>query len=273
MRLLTHAFRGSAAIALIVMAASCSNDESSPLVDAAPPDMTPPGVTYHQVEHLARPGINEALLISEAFNSGFNATAPSFAGVPAETLNAVVDQAKTVLKALYLGGCLINGAVNLTPATGVKPAGMTCHAVGGALFTENSLAGVTLTQGSKDAAKAYADKVFDQFIPDVMRVDTGPTSNYFSAETLCGDPSSKPLLCGGRFLNNDVIDITYNYLLNGAATTKADPLQFRALVSDGVVFSTIDANNSGSLSAPDPGNAQQGHPNVSNTFPYSAAPF
>ena len=104
-----------------------------------------------------------------------------------------------------------------------------------------------------------------------MRVDTSlPTSTYLS---LCGDASSKPLLCGGRFLNNDVIDITYDYLLAGAAIAKTSPAQFRALVSDGVAFSSDDNNNVGNVSVPDPNNTSQGHPNVSQSFPYSAAPF
>jgi Domain of unknown function (DUF4331) len=271
MKILTHALRGSAAFALVVLTASCGSSDSAKMMVDAPPEMPPPaGPTFHQVEQLARPGINEALLITEAFNAGFNATAPSFTGVPADTLNAVVGEAKTVLKALYLGACLLNGAVGLTPATGVKPGGITCHAVGAALWTENTLAGVTLTQASKDAAQAYADKVFGQFIPDVMRVDTSVTSNYL---TLCGDGNSTPLLCGGRFLSDDTIDVTYDYLLAGAAITKTDPLQFRALTSDGVVFSSDDAQNTDSLSLADPKNAQQFHPSVSPNFPYSAPPF
>jgi hypothetical protein len=272
MSLLNHALRGTAAFALVVMTASCGGDDTATkMVDAPPTDMNPPGVTYHQVEQLARPAINEALLITEAFNNGFNATAPSFAGVPKETLDAVVDQAKTVLQALYLGGCLLNGALGLTPATGVKPAGMTCHAVGGALWVEGTLAGVTLTPESKAASRAYADKVFSQFIPDVMRVDTSvPTSDYL---TLCDKPDSTPLLCGGRFLNNDVVDVTYNYLLNGAATTKGPYNQVNALLSDGVQFSSNDAENADNVTLPDPTNPQQFHPNVSTAFPYSAAPF
>jgi hypothetical protein len=264
---------GAGLFALLAATASCS-DSSGKMVDAGvepTPDAPPATVTFRQVEHLARPGINEALLFTEAFNAGYNATAPSFAGVPNDTLNAVVGEAKTVLKALYLGACLLDGALKLAPADGLKPAGMTCHAVGGALFTENRLDGVMLTADSKAAAQAYADKVFTQFIPDVMRVDTSLTSSTYLS--LCGDASSTPLLCGGRFLNNDVIDITYDYLLAGAAIGKDAPLQFRALTSDGVTFSSDNANNVGALSDPDPTNTQQGHPNVSGAFPYSAAPF
>ena len=269
-----HNLRGAAACALLAAAvtAGCS-DGPAKMVDAGMPpvDSPPTGTTYRQIEQLARPGINEALLFTAAFNNGYNATAPSFAGVPTETLNAVVGEAKTVLKALYLGACFLNGAVNLSPADGLKPAGIPCHAVGGGLFVENALTGVTLTADSRAAAQAYADKVFAQFIPDVLRVDTSlPTSTYLA---LCGDATSTPLLCGGRFLNNDVIDITYDYLLAGAAITRDSPAQFRALVSDGVVFSFDDANNVSSLSLPDKNNPQQDHPNVSQAFPYSAAPF
>jgi uncharacterized protein DUF4331 len=272
-----HALRGTTAFALVVMTASCGSDDPAKQVDAAVPPIdsaTPPVVaTWHQVEHLARPAINEALLITEAFNAGFNATAPSFAGVPKPTLDAVILEAKTVLQALYLGGCLINGLIpGITADTGVKPAGMKCHAIGTAIWLADN---VTLTQASVDNAKLYADKVFGQFIPDVLRIDTAVTpSNYLN---LCG--GAGPLLCGGRFPNDDVVDITYNYLLNGAANYLtpgnggAVDQQIIALTSDGVAFSKTAAQNSDTLSKPDATNQQQGHPDISSTFPYSAAPF
>jgi hypothetical protein len=267
----THVLRGAAALALIITTACGSSSGPGPDAGTGVP---PTNAGFHQVEQLARPGINEALLISEAFNAGFNATAPSFAGVPVDTLNAVIDQAKTVLSALYLGACLINGVAGLTPDTGVKPAAIRCHAVGPAIWMAD---GVTLTADSKAAAKAYADKVFDQFIPDVLRVDTEvATSSYLVP---CGDLDSKPLLCGGRFLSDDVIDVTYDYLLNGAANYlspgngDAVDQQVLALVSDGVSFSKDPAKNPLSLSRPDAGNQQQGHPDVTPTFPYSAPPF
>lgn len=263
------------ALSLAVLAAACGDDSGNhmnpPAPDAATPDgpTTPPGVTYKQVEQLARPGINEALLITPGFMAGYNATAPTFGGVPAATLDQVVGEAKTVLKAVYLGSCLLNGALGLSADQGVKPAGMTCHAVGPAVWTEGTLAGVTLTAASKTAAQAYADKVFGQFEPDVMRIDTSGPSGYL---TLCGDASSAPLLCGGRRLNDDVIDVTYNYLINGAGTPKGAYNQVNALTSDGVDFSQDDANNNYNTVLP-VANPAQGHPNVSSTFPYSAAPL
>jgi hypothetical protein len=263
---------GALAAALAFVACGDSGTKLTP--DAATPDApgnNPP--VFKQVEQLARPAINEALLITEAFNAGYNATAPTFAGVPADTLNAVVGEAKTVLKALYLGGCLLNGLAGVTADTGVHPAAMKCHAVGAAIWLAD---GVTLTAESKAAAQAYADKVFGQFIPDVLRVDTAVASNYL---TPCGDLNTAPLLCGGRFVADDVVDVTYNYLLNGAANylTPGDggalDKQILALTSDGVTFSKDKAKNVDSLSIPDPTNAAQGHPDVSNTFPYSAPPF
>lgn len=233
----------------------------------------PPERVYKQIEHLARPGINEVLIISDGFHTGFNATAPTFTGVPPATLGMVVDEVKTVLKALYLGGCLLNGTIpGITADTGVHPAGLTCHAIGPAIWVENALDGVTLTQASKDAAQAYADAVFGLFIPDVTRVDTAVPGSY---ETLCG---AGPVgLCGGRFVRDDVIDITYDFLLNGAGTCAAGlcgaPNQVNALVSDGVSFdNAVAMNNVSQRINGDVTNRQQGHPDVANTFPYSAPP-
>jgi hypothetical protein len=268
-------FAKTLSIASFAFVLSCG-DNNRPKAGDGGSDGSTTDDGFHQVEHLARPGINEALLITTDFNIGYNATAPSFKGVPEPVLNQVVAEAKTVLKALYLGACLVNGVVpgGLTAQTGVHPADIECHAIGGALFMENNaVTGVTLTDLSKQKAQEYADKVFAQFIPDVMRIDTEVDSNYL---TLCGDANAKPLLCGGRFLNDDAIDITYFYLLDGANPAHT-ATQFKALTSDGVNFSTTATGENGSGSrftfADTQNNRQQGHPAVSTTFPYSAAPL
>jgi hypothetical protein len=216
-----------------------------------------PMPTYKQVEQLARPGIAEALLLSDGFLAGYNATAPTFTGVDSATLGMVVGEAKTVLKAVYLGVCLVNGVAGLTADNGAHPAGLACAAVGTDLFSDAG--GTVLTAEALAGAQAYADKVFGQFEPDVMRIDTSAASGYL---TLCGDADSTPLLCGGRKLDDDVIDITYFYLLAGASVPSGlagNVPQAVALTQDGVSF---DGNNS-----------NQGHPAVSDTFPYSAPPI
>jgi len=289
-RLITAARPGKAvalALILAITGAACGSDnkDTPPMPDGpgsdAPPPDGPQPVTYHQIEQLARPGINEALLITDAFLEGYNATAPSFAGVPAGTLDQVVGEAKTVLKALYLGACLLDGVLGLDPTTGVKPAGVQCAEVGGNMFSDgDALTGTTLTTATANAAAAYADRVFAQFVPDVMRIDTSVDSSYL---TLCdptnGVTAAKPLLCGGRKLNDDVIDVTYAYLLAGAQVTKGPPNdgvagQVRALTTDGVVFDNAnEANNSLSFSEGDSTNSQQGHVPVTGTFPYSGRPL
>ncbi|MBC7793724.1 MAG: DUF4331 family protein [Clostridia bacterium] len=256
--------RGLLAASLLANSIGCSDD------DDAPAQVEQPAKSYAQIEQLARPAIAEALLLSNAFLAGYNGAAPSFTGVDEATVNAVVGEAKTVLKAVYLGGCLLNGARGLSATAGVKPAGLTCHEVGPAIWTEGSLTGVTLTAASQTAAQAYADKVAGQFLPDTLRIDTSAASGYL---TLCGDANSTPLLCGGRNINDDVIDVTYNYLINGAGTPKGAFDQVRALTGDGVNYSSNDAQNSGNVVLPDPSNPNQFHGAVSAVFPYSAAPY
>lgn len=277
-----------AVVAIGSFGAACGDDSSSDETTDETPDDTdetpddtdadmtpdsPDAVTYRQVEHLARPGIAEALLLSNDFLAGYNATAPSFAGVPEDTLNAVVAEVKTVLQAVYHGVCLINGLAGLTAETGFKPGGVQCARVGLDLFSDGATA-EALRADQVTAAQTYADKMFSQFVPDVLRIDTAAPSGYL---TLCGDASSTPLLCGGRNLTEDTIDITYDYLLAGAQVSLTNPPttglggQLRALVSDGVAYSAASSPNS--LQAADATNTAQGHPAVSATFPYSAPPL
>jgi len=254
------------------------------------PDNVVPPKVFTQIEHLARPGIAEALLLTDGFLAGYNATAPTFTGVPTDVLNLVVGEAKTVLKAIYLGSCLVSGVLGLTAGangTALKPGLVPCATVGGDLFTNgNPLTGTTLTTATAEAAQAYADRMFAQFVPDVMRIDTAivaapaQQNDYL---TPCGDPTAPlPLLCGGRRLDDDVIDVTYNYLIGGLAGTggaQNDGLagQVRALTSDGVAYASGSAagagNNKNGLTNGVPGNAAQGHPAILAVFPYSAAPF
>jgi len=114
-----------------------------------------PTTTYRQVEMLGRPGIAEALLITPAYLEGYNATAPSFAGAPPTAVAAITAEAKTVLKALYLGACLLNGLVGFDGTNGVHPAGTTCVASGGNIFTnDNPLTGTVLDTNSRPTSCA-----------------------------------------------------------------------------------------------------------------------
>ena len=288
MKTSTKKFLRAASVIALMSSAACGDDTAkidggghgSDAGSGSNIDGSPQPVAFHQVEQLARPGINEALLITNDFMNGYNATAPTFTGVDSTTLNAVVGEGKTVLKAIYLGVCFVNAQTTAAVGSGtyngtneMKPAGMDCASQVGTIVQNDG----TLTPGAGSAAQAYADKVFSQFEPDVMRIDTSVAkSAYFSPETLCGG-SDGPLLCGGRGLTDDVIDVTYDYLLGGAAVplnagggTGLDALK-QHLVSDGVGFST--SIHTLSALAVDPANTQQGHKAPTDTFPYSAAPF
>lgn len=275
----TSSVAALAATALLATFAACGDDDISDNVEGNVDarvvdddfDAAPGETQYVQIEQLARPGINEALLLTPAFLAGYNAGAPDFEGFDEATVNAVVAEAKTVLQAFYLGTCLLNGVLGLDATTGLKPAGLECEEVGGNIFqNDDPLTGTMLDAAVATAAGAYADKVVGQFLPDVLRIDTASPSGYL---TLCGDATSTPLLCGGRNLEDDVIDITYNYLLNGAATPTSQPQnQVGALTGDGVVF-RADGVDRGNTVDGDPDNPSQGHPLTSDTFPYAAAPL
>jgi hypothetical protein len=80
------------------------------------------------------------------------------------------------------------------------------------------------------------------FLPDVMRIDTTGPSGYANALNAKGSPIR------GRKLLDDVVDITFSVLTNGAVTT------------DNVSYNGT------------PGNPAQGHDPLVSTFPYLALP-
>ena len=143
---------------------------------------------FVQTEQLARPGINEALLISQGNLAGYNRTQPSRTVPP-----AVAKEATNTL--LALGN-------NQTRATALLGA----------------------------------------FIPDVMRIDTTGPSGFANALNAKGSPIR------GRMLSDDVIDIAFSVLTNGAVTT--DNVSYQGTA----------------------GNPGQGHDPLDANFPYLALP-
>ena len=166
----------------------CSKSSDSKLAavgtPANPPADTPNQATgidggFVQVERLARPAINEGLVISNDYLNAFNSIPPgadlSDAAAP------VRAEAITVLDVV----------------TG-------------------------LIAGGPTSAQVAA-----QFLPDVMRIDTvvsnpgvGPSTidanvGYISCVNATG---AGPLLCGGRKLEDDVMDITLSYIASNIPT-------------------------------------------------------
>jgi hypothetical protein len=142
---------------------------------------------YVQTEQMARPAVNEALIVNQTNLAAYNRTQPSRT-VPA----AVANDAKRTLLAL----------------------------------------------GNSDAR---ANALLGAFIPDVMRIDTTGPSGYDAL-------NAKGAPIRGRMLLDDVVDISFAMLTNGAVTT------------DNVSY------------AGTPGNPAQGHDPLVSSFPYLALP-
>jgi hypothetical protein len=152
-------------------------------------EYTKRGPPLVQTERLARPGINEALVLSDKRLAQFNSIGPdkdlSDAAAP------VRAEAVAVLTKINEYG------------------------------TANGLAAPSV------AAVATG------FLPDVMRIDTSKSvavgaSAYNSDFVIVEGSTDGAMLTGGRKLEDDVIDITLSYLLNG------DPSG--ASVKDGVTY-------------------------------------
>lgn len=167
--------------------------------------------TYVQVERLGRPAINEALIFKNANLNLWNSVAPS---VDLSTAGAgIVTEAGGTLTA-------ING-----------------YAAGQGLMPPP------------------VSQVVSGFLPDVMRIDTTKALPGASASltTIGGGMAyagclgaTKAILCGGRKLRDNVVQITVNYLANG--------------LNAGFAGVTYDPQT-------------QGPPALLGAFPYLAAPL
>jgi hypothetical protein len=132
----------------------------------------------------------------------------------------------------------------------------------GLIFTNNFLAAFNQIPPSQDLSPAAAPvraealktlkalgnsearslALANAFLPDVMRIDTNGPSGYANALNAKGSPIR------GRKLLDDVVDITFSVLTNGAVTT--DNVSYKGT----------------------PGNPAQGHDPLVYNFPYLALP-
>ena len=185
-------------LAAALLLAACGEDAPATPIDAGPDTDIDAGVpgTYVQIEHLARPGIAEALLINNAFLAGYNATAPTFAGGATATLDWSSrrrDGAEGDLPRGVLHQRLDSAAVH--PRRGVQPAARRVNAVGGRAPRWQR----QLTAASMTRRRRYADRIFGQFI----RRDAHRSRGREHVSNLCaGAAANIPLLCGGRLLND-----------------------------------------------------------------------
>lgn len=147
---------------------------------------------YTQIERLARPAINEGLVISNDYLNAFNAIPPT----------ADLSDAAAPVRA--------EAIAVLNVVTG-------------------------LIAGGPTSAQVAA-----QFLPDTMRIDISNTNPGVGPSTsdanvgyisCVNGASTGPLLCGGRKLEDDVIDITLNYIASGVPTQPYT-------ISDNITYTT-----------------------------------
>lgn len=172
-----------AAAALVAFGCNDSNSSGTPAVVSN--DNPPVAATVIQVEQLARPGINEALLRSNNLLNTYNAVGPAFVAAALANPNGTEGRAAAPVFAEAID------TLNL--------------------FTALDGAGGITTDAAVRA-----------FLPDVMRIDTTVNvpvagSAYAAAANTAGSPVA------GRKLTDDVIDITLTVLTGGVVTTDNVP--------------------------------------------------
>jgi len=228
------------AIALFAAAAlitGCGSDDTTffngnvnPIVVAPNPPAPPAAIGFKQIEILARPGINEALLFTNAFLNAYNSVTPAQAAAvfaDASPTNLIRNQALTVL----------------TLTTGVNPG---ASSVANGLFPDPTSAVTAL-------------------IPDVMRIDAsldtipnsatviGSSTPVYDAAFL--NTSGSPI--AGRKLTDDVIDFTYVGLLGTNQDLGTDHVNYLGTAGNPATGHQLL-------------NGQVGVPTAPATFPYLA---
>lgn len=133
--------------------------------------------SFRQVERLARPAINEGLVLSNDSLNAFNAIAPH------------LDLSKGATPVLSEAGAVLT-----------------------AVFKYAAGAGVGLNP-------APVADVVAGFLPDVMRVDSSKKveigSWAYNSDAVLVKDTKAAMLTGGRKIEDDVMDITLSYLING----------------------------------------------------------
>ena len=199
-------------VTLMAILMGCTDD--LPRARKIAPGGGPSQKNYAQIERLAKPGINELFVTTDASYAAFNSISPKFdLRSDIAAVAKVQGEATTTLGAIHDYALLLKAKV---PGFG------------------------TLNPPSVNAVVAG-------FLPDSMRIDTSAASGY---GTLCGGASG-PTLCGGRMIEDDVIEISYSYLIAGALSGTDDGIKYR----------------------PTSGNAATGHKPTRDSFPYLAQPY
>lgn len=190
---------------------------------------------FIQVEQLARPVINEGLIVDNALLNAYNSVSPAFvrtaldvpAGPEAAAAAPIVTDATTTLTALLTAG----GGVGGTPFSGLN---------GGTGPTAGDFLGV--------------------FLPDTMRINTtltrAPGVASFGSST-----NANLVLDSGRKIDDDVMDVVTTVLTNNAMVIDNVPYARPAGNMNAAIGHSTLNGQAPSATVPNPNTA---------TFPYLA---
>jgi hypothetical protein len=163
-------------------------------------------LAYRQIERLGRPGVNEAFVLSNSNLAAFNSIAP--------TLDLSSDAAVVAVRTEVVA--VLTAIKNYGDANVATSAATVNNTAGGFLpdmIRINTANNFTPTSVSTTATNTFPGAYASDFAgtapttPDVDRAD--------------------PLrLTGGRMITDDVIDVTYTYLIAGLAAQIVDGVSY-----------------------------------------------
>lgn len=161
---------------------------------------------YRQIERLGRPGINEALVLSSAHHAAFNSIAPTLDLSSDATVAAVRADVVAVLTAIKA----------YATANGITSASTVNNTAGGFLpdvIRINTANNFTPTTVTSTALNTYPGAYGSDY------AGTAPTPTDV-------DRADPLRLTGGRMITDDVIDVTYSYLIAGLAGQISDGVSY-----------------------------------------------
>ncbi len=160
-------------------------------------------------------------------------------GVPAPVPYLQVERVArpAINEGLFHSNDFLNALNSITPAQ--EPGALVGAVAAEAVATMDAL------DAADGVENLTATQVITAFIPDVMRIDSTLASGYGAALNAVGSPVR------GRMLLDDVVDITYSYLITGLT----------GAVPDGVSYAGVAGNE-----------AQPGHKPLLAGFPYLPKP-
>lgn len=193
-------------------------------------------INVRQADRVGRPFINMYLTTTAVAANIFNQLSPAGdIGIPAAQARSEMEE---TLLSIAAYDCFYTPNL-LTPAN-PKPVLTICPAFGAAIFSGGKLSPTFMAW----AVNTLYPNFRANFLPDVLRIDTTPTSDpgglhYGNGAEVCG--TGVGFLCSGRALNDDAVQTTLSLLFTGTLNAIDDGTAFGSTI--GGAFPYLDQPN------------------------------